>query len=73
MNTNNLQIENHEIISIITKGYIGNCIVNRMVKANLNTKIVVWENSNEYHPCERVQLTFTTNLKELFCKHFAVF
>ena len=41
MNINNLQIENHGIISIITKGYIGSCIVNKTVAANLNKKIVV--------------------------------
>ncbi len=65
MNINNLKIENHGIISIITKAYIGSRIVHGIVEANLNKKIMVWEDSNEYYPCERVQLSFTTNLKGL--------
>lgn len=63
MNPKTFQVKNTGLISVLSHGFIKiNFFIERVIEANPNKKIIVFEQNDSYYDCPRMKLYYNSNL-----------
>lgn len=54
-----------QITSILTTGIVRNCVIPNII-GQFDGRVMLWQNSDIYYPCNRIQLYYGTSLKYLY-------